>query len=283
MGIVLRNNGLGGKLRFSGVSSGGFKARYVDSSIVTSSIVTSGLVLSLDAADTNSYISGSSTWRDLTGNGYNFVGSGTYGFSNNSIIFHRNNSTNTGGQFSFSNIPTQLKIENFLANSFTIETWCQPQTLSGSNTDFTEVQQAIIAWPGFHNTMRIGPSNVIFASVWNSIPNNEFIVQTTSSLYFPSTSSYNHMVGVVNRNTTNSYGYLNGTEVLVTGSIPSLPTMTSAQGTPANTINIGTARDSQNYKWFYTGSIAVIKLYNRALSASEIQQNYNAQKSRFGL
>jgi hypothetical protein len=29
--------------------------------------------------------------------------------------------------------------------------------------------------------------------------------------------------------------------------------------------------------------IGVLRLYNRALSASEIQQNYNATKTRFGL
>ena len=34
-------------------------------------IVTNGLVLALDAGDRNSYTSGSSTWNDLSGNGYN--------------------------------------------------------------------------------------------------------------------------------------------------------------------------------------------------------------------
>jgi hypothetical protein len=33
----------------------------------------------------------------------------------------------------------------------------------------------------------------------------------------------------------------------------------------------------------YTGKISNIKYYNRALSTTEILQNYNAQKSRFGL
>jgi hypothetical protein len=34
---------------------------------------------------------------------------------------------------------------------------------------------------------------------------------------------------------------------------------------------------------FAAGSVAITMFYNRALSVSEIQQNYNAQKSRFGL
>ena len=34
-------------------------------------IITNGLVLALDAADRNSYVSGSTTWTDLSGNGRN--------------------------------------------------------------------------------------------------------------------------------------------------------------------------------------------------------------------
>ena len=34
-------------------------------------IVTNGLVLALDAADRNSYVSGSTTWFDLSGNSNN--------------------------------------------------------------------------------------------------------------------------------------------------------------------------------------------------------------------
>jgi hypothetical protein len=34
-------------------------------------VVTNGLVLNLDAANTKSYVSGSTTWRDLSGNGNN--------------------------------------------------------------------------------------------------------------------------------------------------------------------------------------------------------------------
>jgi hypothetical protein len=33
----------------------------------------------------------------------------------------------------------------------------------------------------------------------------------------------------------------------------------------------------------FTGNIASVQIYNRALSATEVLQNYNATKSRFGL
>jgi hypothetical protein len=31
------------------------------------------------------------------------------------------------------------------------------------------------------------------------------------------------------------------------------------------------------------GKMSIMRLYNRALSSTEVQQNYNAQKGRFGL
>jgi hypothetical protein len=245
------------------------------------SVVTNGLVLALDAADRNSYVSGSTTWNDLSGNGYNFIGTGSYGFSNNAIVFNRNNATNTGTIFTLSNIANQLKIENILSGSFTIETWILPQTLSGSNFDATETDQGIVVWPGFHNTQRISlnGSSTIFASVWNSARTSEFTVTSTSSLNL---NNFNHVVGVVNREVTQSLGYVNGTLNVLSGSIPP-SAMTSANGVPANTLNIGAARNISQYRWFYTGSIAIVKVYNRALSAAEIAQNYNAQKSRFNL
>jgi hypothetical protein len=243
------------------------------------SVVTNGLVLALDAADRNSYVSGSTTWNDLSGNGYNFIGTGSYGFSNNAIVFNRNNTTNAGTLFTLSNIANQIRIENILSGSFTIETWILPQTLSGSNFDATEPAQTIVAWPGFHNTQRITPTDTIFASVWNSARTSEFLVVSTSSLNL---NNFSHVVGVVNREVTQSLGYVNGTLNVLSGSIPP-SAMTSANGTPANTLNIGAARNTSNYRWFYTGSIAIVKVYNRALSAAEIAQNYNAQKSRFNL
>jgi len=243
-------------------------------------IVENGLVVSLDAADRNSYTSGSNMWYDLSGNNNHFIGSGNYGFSNNAIIFNRNNATNTGTIFTLSNIPNQLKIENFLGNNFTIETWILPQTLSGSNTDATEPVQGVIVWPGFHNGPLIDPTGLNFSTIWNSGQNNAFNMIASSS--FLSTQKYQQIVTTINYESTTSNGYVNGTLVFTTGSKPP-SLMNSATGTPANVINIGAARTTSSYRWFYTGSMVIVKLYNRALSISEIQQNYNAQKSRFNL
>jgi hypothetical protein len=56
-------------------------------------------------------------------------------------------------------------------------------------------------------------------------------------------------------------------------------------GTPnvSGSINLEIGRFGTLTNYNFSGSIANVQVYNRALSASEIQQNYNALKSRFGL
>jgi hypothetical protein len=53
--------------------------------------------------------------------------------------------------------------------------------------------------------------------------------------------------------------------------------------TPINIGGTGILKYGATYTGWINGKIYNLQIYNRALSASEIQQNYNAQKSRFGL
>jgi len=50
-------------------------------------------------------------------------------------------------------------------------------------------------------------------------------------------------------------------------------------GTPTSEFSIGCV----NTNHFVNGNIAVVHLYDRVLSTTEVLQNYNAQKNRFGL
>jgi hypothetical protein len=58
--------------------------------------------------------------------------------------------------------------------------------------------------------------------------------------------------------------------------------------TDTNGVSIGvwggfTTRPADGRGYFYNGNIAIVRVYNIALTQSQILQNYNAQKSRFGL
>jgi hypothetical protein len=79
-----------------------------------------------------------------------------------------------------------------------------------------------------------------------------------------------NMVGVYNG--ANASMYING--VLVSG-----PTAKS-WNTVANNAQVGRQTNGSEY---WNGNISQVSIYNRALTTSEIQQNYNALKGRFGL
>ena len=51
----------------------------------------------------------------------------------------------------------------------------------------------------------------------------------------------------------------------------------------SNSMKIGGAATSTNYHGWLDGRIGTVLMYNTALSTSEVQQNFNATKSRFGL
>jgi hypothetical protein len=56
-------------------------------------------------------------------------------------------------------------------------------------------------------------------------------------------------------------------------------------GTPnvSGSINLEIGRYGASTNYNFSGSIANVQVYNRALTATEVQQNYNATKTRFGL
>ena len=250
-------------------------------------IVTNGLVLALDAADRNSFVSGSTTWRDVSGNNRNFTLTNGPSFNTangGSIVF---DGTNDIATLDITN-DNSMKIENFIFANHTYEVWFNLSTLTPSLSDNTETVQALIAWPGYHNGILIGranPTSSVFLTtnyLWNSTLTVPFSVSTdVTNTLVPNTWYCVH--DIINYTSGQSQAYLNGVNLFTTGSVPT-STMTSAQGSPANTISIGGTRLVNNYKWLLqNGKIASVKLYNRVLSAAEVQQNYNAQKSRFGL
>jgi hypothetical protein len=74
----------------------------------------------------------------------------------------------------------------------------------------------------------------------------------------------------LNKAATTSYCYINGVFI---------STLTLNQTFATSNPALGANQNGE----YYTGNIYNFLYYNRLLSADEIQQNYNAAKSRFGL
>ena len=215
-------------------------------------IVTNGLVLCLDAGNIKSYPSSGTAWNDLSGNNNN-------GTLTNGPTF---NSANGGSiVFDGTNDYTQTAYTAQL-NDFTICSWFKSTSSSG-HARIADKKYDTGFWFGSNNSPNLWGGAVKQATNYNSITLSDnqwhFLVMERSG-----TSLTVYGDCITNTNTT----------VCGAGSLDT--TALSLGGT----INDGHPAGQRD--WF-TGNIAQVSIYNRALSASEILQNFNATKARFSL
>jgi hypothetical protein len=82
-------------------------------------------------------------------------------------------------------------------------------------------------------------------------------------------------------------GYKQGTEIgiYINGVIQQTSILSSNQiyYDDNNPFTIGGFGKCGNNRFYAKGNISTVKIYDRVLSASEVLQNYNAYKTRFGL
>jgi hypothetical protein len=211
-----------------------------------------GLVLALDAGNIKSYNAGISTttWTDLSGmsNTGTLTNGPTYSSANNgSIVF---DGSNQYGPIGTSGFP-------FGSSAGTLSGWANATSAAAGNGNW------IISYgsPATSQARFIGLYNqtYYFGGYGNDITAVGF-----------QTNTWFNMVGVYDG--TNASMYING--VLVSG--PTAKTW----NTVASTAQIGRQTNGGEY---WNGRVSNIQVYNRALTASEIRQNFNATRGRFGI
>ena len=216
-------------------------------------IVTSGLVLALDAADRNSYVSGSTVWNDVSENGNTGILTNGPIFSNNSIVFDGTNDyVDCGGYSSGSD-----------ASSFSI---CFVSSFQAGSTSYPINRGNDY----FGNGWSIQCGGGIFAVVVNGVSYNSGVVATNVDSTIP-----NYYACIYSRSSGILSAYCNN-NFISSGSCPTNGSLrSSTRGWILGTVN-------PNGYWF-KGGIHNVQIYNRTLSTQEVLQNYNAQKSRFNL
>lgn len=235
--------------------SGDQKYKVTNDSAPTSGVCLDyGMVISLDAGNTASYSDPSTTWTDLSGN------------DNNATLF--------GGVTYNSDGNGTLVFDGI--NGY-------GQIINNSSLDFSSEQTLIMVLKHSFTTGRKNPWNQAYGGygTWTH-ENGTFINQfwgnsgVNNSPYtsFPSatttTNVWNFMCAT--RDTSSASWYLNG----ALNSTRSNPYGKLAS-TSAN-ILIG-----NGYAGWWQGEISVIKAYNRALTATEVQQIFNKLRGRYGL
>jgi hypothetical protein len=233
---------------------------------VRQNIVTNGLVMYLDAGSRMSYTSGSTTWRDLSGNtaiSGTLINSPIFdSTTQGSIIFNGTNQyINCGTELSQSG---DWSISTFVKLSVTSSTRVIMARSAGSPSF---QQNYALAYGGY-----TGNNGTKFA-VGTSADSYKAAIGVTTV----QTGSWYHVVGTYNSTSKILSLYVNGTlDGTTTGT--TLPPTTGSQF-----VQVGCSDGTSTPANFWSGSIAQVSIYNRALSAQEIAQNYNATKTRFGL
>jgi len=228
-------------------------------------IITNGLVLNYDVAQLRSYPKIGTNITDLSGNGNN-------GTLINGVIFNSSN----GGILQFDGVndyiqstnPSNLKNQNF-----TISLWVYPKAntkglvtlldynhASGANW-VIQSEDAVTNkyyYLAYYSVSAFQPSNGFGAGKGIKITND----------------IWQNIIYV--KNGLNVKGYLNG---VLNFDVNASSSTVTYSATPNLTLSIlaGTVNRSSN------NNTSQLQIYNRALTATEVLQNFNANRSRYGL
>jgi hypothetical protein len=235
-------------------------------------IVTDGLVLCLDAANPQSYPGSGTSWADLSGNGNTgtLINGPTFNSGNSgSIVFDGSNDyVNCGNS-------TTLQ----LTSAITIDIWLKVDTASNFTTAAAKSNGATGGW-----TIQLR-SLVNEWRFWVNFGVSVLGNGTNNGWYYASypknwdDNRWHNFVGIWDGDIKTVKVYVDGIQgTFNAGGNPSGES--NNIGNYNGNVVIGSETGGNNP---FDGNISSFKSYNRALSASEVLQNYEAVKSRFGL
>ena len=233
------------------------------------------LVLHLDAANPKSYVSGSTTWRDLSGNN-----------NSGSLVNGPTFSSASGGSIAFDGSNDYTNLESI-----------RTQMLTYTSSVTFDIVFNMTQWVNnsYNGILALGRNpdpgagtQTYFLSFIDGLGSGKFAAQFGNSngvagsvLYSPSqiqtntiynfTTTYNNGTGSLYQN-----GILVNTVINSTSTLYNINQNNFFIGGDSR-YNPGTAGR------YFNGLVYNAKIYNRALSASEVAQNYNAVQSRFNL
>ena len=224
-------------------------------------ITIDNLALYLDAANKNSYSGSGTAWNDLASGGYTATMYGSVPIATDVTSYFDFASVGGGSAgsanlgFTFAGNPLST------TENFTISCWIKnPPTSSG--------QTGLFANAGGADGYRFGVGlNGIYYLIGPTY--QEGGVSFLSSL---NTTSWYHVCTVYNRSGTLISLYLNG----VFQNSTSIPAQSAYSAGVPGLVRAACCS-------LYTGKLATFYVHNKVLSATEIAQNFNAQKARFGL
>ena len=211
---------------------------------------------------------------------YNYNSNGTFTFTRSTAP----NLKDGGGLFD--SAVKNITAASFLYNDHTWEVWFKIDDRNPGGYDATEGASALSVFTGFHQGFTYTSSTMSY-TVWDHNG-------TTATAYSPcswtvgtSGAQINqgswYQIVVTNNNKTFT-SYLNGVQLGTGGTVPNLRYNAALNGV---TLGIGkayvAAPGASSYLLYSRSTFGGMKMYNRALTADEILQNFNATRGRYGL
>ena len=222
---------------------------------------TGGTITYVGGYTIHTFTSGSSTftpnasWLDMSGN--NLTGT----FTNGPIHVSAN-----GGSIAFDGVNDYINIPDtsllsFTNNAFTFDYWVYFNNTSSQNGIIGKGQGA------WEYAIYANGTNGLQFYAWNTPGSGVY----NTTLTFAAGTWYHHAWAA---DGANARLYVDG--VLVSTVAKSANTM----GDGGNSITIGAGGDSGGLRYL-NGRLSNFKIYNRGLSAAEVQQNFNALRGRY--
>jgi hypothetical protein len=227
--------------------------------VLDTGLVTDSLVLYYDPSNASSYSGSGTTINNLVSSSLN----GTM-----------SNITYTNPYFSYNGSSSQINVaDNALlepgTGDWTMEAWVYLSSSSGSKVVLGKLDPGGGAQDVSYSIRIQG------AGIYAQIGNGSTVVDT--ALYTLPLNTWTHVTYVWKNVATNSLeAYINGVSV---NSVSH--SFSSILNTSAN-LYIGSYNGGE-YSQYMNGRIGITRLYSKALSSAEALQNYNADKSVYGL
>jgi len=220
-------------------------------------IIRDGLLFLVDAADRNSYPGSGTAWTDLSGNGNN-------GTLTNGPTFD-NGASNKFGAINFDGSNDYVPLSSAInQTNHTISVWC--------NVTADTTHKYIV-------DLRDGSQDGVI--IWSSDV-EKISYRINDAAILATDDNYHSTHATLSHRWINIHGTYDGTtqKLYINGSL--LKNQDIDKTVSVSQVGaIGAFAASPDY--YFKGNIANVAIYNRALTIKEINQNFNAQKNRFGL
>jgi len=233
-------------------------------------ITTDGLVLYLDAANPRSYASGSTSWLDLS-----------RGENNGSLVNGPTFNSANGGSIVFDGVDDYVSCGNnssinIVGLGLTLCAWVYRTANNPTVNHYRRIIEKAATYPALQYSLVTTPTG---------FPSGEG--RLIFDLYLSGSIAPN-IIGVTQLQ-LNTWYYVSATydgsfrRLYVNGNLDAQLATTGSITSTISSLVLGDYLPGSGSTYVWNGRISTTQIYNRALSAQEIQQNYNALKGRYGL